>query len=235
VKICAIIPVHNCERYIGAAIESVLAQTRPVDDILVVDACSSDGTNAVLDRFGERIRSVRLARSGPNLALNEGVARTNAEILTFLDADDLWLPEKNERQSQVLAADPSAEAIFGAVRQFVSPDLLKAGKAARMWDAQPGVSKITLMIRRAAFERVGRFDESLSVVDFVEWYTRAATSHLRAVMLEEVVTLRRRHDANVGIVKRKEQRREVLLSLKRHLDRRRQEDVRPPISASATS
>jgi hypothetical protein len=156
-------------------------------------------------------------------------------FLTFLDADDLWLPEKNERQSQVLAADPSAEAIFGAVRQFVSPDLLKTGKAARMWDAQPGVSKITLMIRRPAFERVGRFDESLSVVDFVEWYTRAATSHLRAVMLEEVVTLRRRHDANVGIVKRKEQRREVLLSLKRHLDRRRQEDVRPPISASATS
>ena len=234
-KICAIIPVYNCERYIGAAIESVLAQTRPVDDILVVDACSSDGTSAVLDRFGDRIRTIRLARSGPNLALNQGVARTSAEILTFLDADDLWLPDKNERQSQVLAADESAEAVFGAVRQFVSPDLLQTGKTAVMWDAQPGVSKITLMIRRAAFERVGWFDESLSVVDFVEWYTRAATSRLRVVMLDEVVTLRRRHDANVGIVKRKEQRREVLLSLKRHLDRRRQDDTGLPVSGAATS
>jgi glycosyltransferase involved in cell wall biosynthesis len=221
VKICAIIPVYNCERYIGAAIESVLAQTKPVDDILVVDACSSDGTSAVLDRFRDRVRTIRLARSGPNVALNEGVARTSAGILTFLDADDLWLPYKNERQSRALADDDSVEAVFGAVRQFVSPDILETGKSA-MWGAQPGVSKITLMIRRAAFERVGRFDESLSVVDFVEWYTRAATSRLRAVMLEEVVTLRRRHDANVGIVKRKEQRQEVLLSLKRLLDRRRQ-------------
>ena len=234
-KICTIIPVYNCERYIGAAIESVLAQTRPVDDILVVDACSSDGTSAVLDRFGDRIRTIRLALSGPNLALNQGVARTSAEILTFLDADDLWLPDNNEQQSQVLAADESAEAVFGAVRQFDSPDLLQTGKTAVMWDAQPGVSKITLMIRRAAFERVGWFDESLSVVDFVEWYTRAATSRLRVVMLDEVVTLRRRHDANVGIVKRKEQRREVLLSLKRHLDRRRQEDTGLPVSGAATS
>jgi glycosyltransferase involved in cell wall biosynthesis len=222
VKVCTIIPVYNCERYIGAAIESILAQTRPVDDILVVDACSSDGTSAVLDRFGDRIRTRRLTRSGPNLALNEGIAHTSAEIITFLDADDLWLPYKNERQWQVLAADDSAEAVFGAVRQFVSPDCFKTGRGATMWDPQPGVSKITLMIRRTAFERIGPFDESLSVVDFVEWYTRAATSRLRAVMLEEVVTLRRRHDANVGIVKRKEQQREVLLSLKRLLDRRGQ-------------
>lgn len=222
VKICAVIPAHNCERYVAAAIKSVLAQTKRVDDIIVVDDGSTDSTAAVLDRFAGRIRIIRQNRYGATRALNAGIALTSAEILTFLDADDLWLPQKNQRQYEALVADRAVEAVFGAVQQFVSPELLRDDEPAPLQEPQPGISKITLMIRRSAFDRIGLFDESMKVADFVEWYTRAAHAGLRTLALDEVVALRRLHGANIGIVRRDEQAQEVLISLKRLLDCKRE-------------
>ena len=124
----------------------------------------------------------------------------------------------------MLASEPDLEAVFGSIRQFATPDL--DAKAVREYivpdGAQPGISKNGLLIRRAAFERVGPFDERLTASDFVDWYARANVLGLRWRMLPEVVALRRHHPGNASRVLRSRVQDETLQALKRSLDMRRQ-------------
>jgi glycosyltransferase involved in cell wall biosynthesis len=101
--VSVIIPAHNAEAFIGDTIESVLAQTRLPAEIIVVDDGSTDGTAATIQRFGSRIRLLRQENRGVTNARNAGAAAARGEWLAFLDADDLWLPTKLERQLEVAA------------------------------------------------------------------------------------------------------------------------------------
>ena len=85
---------YNCERYVAQAIESVLAQTRPSDEIIVVDDGSTDGTSDVLRNFDGRIRTIFHRNRGPGGALNVAIAASSGDAFAFLDCDDLWTPEK---------------------------------------------------------------------------------------------------------------------------------------------
>ena len=219
-RISAIIPVFNCERYVGEAVESAMRQNRKLDEIIVVNDGSTDGTANVLASFGERIQVVTQLNSGTPTALNAGLSVATGDVLTFLDADDLWSVEKTKLQCEILAEKPSIEAVFGMVRQFVSEDIIRNIGSPRPARApQSGVSKITMMIRRTSFERVGGFNEAIRFAEFVEWYTRATAASLSMFVLDRVVALRRIHGANQGILKRKEQVRQTLHSLKQMLPR----------------
>ena len=92
--ISVVIPVFNGERYIAAAIDSVLSQTRPADEVIVVDDGSSDSTAAVLLSYGGRITVISQPNRGGADATNQGVAAARGAVLSFLDADDLWTPCK---------------------------------------------------------------------------------------------------------------------------------------------
>lgn len=219
-KVSVLIPVYNTERYVAAAIDSVLAQTRPADEVIVVDDGSTDGTSEVLAGFGARISVLRQPQSGPGSALNRGIARATGDFLSFLDADDLWLPDKLRLQCDALLRDPSLDAVFGNVSQFVSPELEQDASAPPN-SIQAGIGKGTMLIRRAAFERIGLFDPSLRVIDFPDWYARALALGLQTRVLPEVVMLRRRHSSNLGRREREQQRCELLFALKRALDLRR--------------
>ena len=222
-RISTFIAVYNAERYVASAIESVLAQTLPAHEVIVVDDGSTDGTGEVLRRFGSKIRCLSQQNSGPARALNAAMAVSAGDAFAFLDCDDLWTPEKLEIQSATLASDPNLEAVFAYAQQFVSPDL--DPEIARKYVVpdrpQPGIHKNTLLIRREAFERIGRFDESLKASDFVEWYARASVLGLRWRMLKQVVTLRRQHPGNAGRRLRSKQHEEILWSLKSSLDKMR--------------
>jgi glycosyltransferase involved in cell wall biosynthesis len=222
-RISTIMPVYNVERYIAAAIESVLAQTMPSDEIIVVDDGSTDGTPDVLRTFADRIRIISQRNCGPSHALNVGIAESTGDALAFLDGDDLWLPEKLLIQNAVLSRVRDLDAVFGFARQFVSPDLDPAvARECHIPDRpQPGITKNTLLIRRSAFDRIGHFDERLTACDFVDWYARASVLGLRWRMLEQVVMLRRHHSGNTGRLLRSKQHDEILLSLKNSLDLRR--------------
>jgi len=223
VRISTIVTVFNYERFVGEAIESVLTQTRKVDEVIVVNDGSTDGTAAVLAAFEKHINIINQPNSGEPAALNAALSIATGDVLTFLDADDLWNVDKTKTQCEILTHHPSVEAVFGMVQQFVSEDSLQGSGTARPCrPPQPGVSKITMMIRRASFERVGAFNEAVRHAEFVEWYTRAVTASLRTTMLDRVVAMRRIHDRNKGIVNRREQSRDTLYSLKQMLSRRRQ-------------
>jgi glycosyltransferase involved in cell wall biosynthesis len=221
--ISTLLAVYNMERYVAQALDSVLAQTRRSDEIIIVDDGSTDRTPEVLQSYAHQVRVIRQTNTGPSRALNVALAAASGDAFAFLDCDDLWLPEKLHIQCGALLADKTLEAVFGAISHFASSDL--DSETVRSYilpeGPQPGISKNTLLIRRTSFERIGRFEEEDRVTDFVDWYARANVLGLRWRMLPEVVALRRHHPGNTGRRLRSKQHNEILQALKRSLDMRR--------------
>lgn len=98
VCVSVIIPTYNRARYVAQAINSVLAQTVTPEEIIVVDDGSTDNTQEVLKRFGDRIRYISQNNAGPGIARNTGIKSSQNEYIAFLDSDDLWEPNRLERQ-----------------------------------------------------------------------------------------------------------------------------------------
>src|SRR5262252_5932775 len=121
--VSVIIPVFNCERYVAAAIESVLKQTTQPEEVVVVDDGSTDDTPRILAALSPRVTFVRQPNCGAATAINRGLEAASGRIFCFLDADDLWLPDKVARQLDWLTSYPNTEAVFGHVQQFFSEDL----------------------------------------------------------------------------------------------------------------
>ena len=109
--ISVVIPTYNRARLLGEAIESALAQTRPPDEIVVVDDGSTDATPEVLARFASRVRAVRQDNAGEAAARNRGVAEARGEWIAFLDSDDLWEPDALERLEAASHTHPDAGLI----------------------------------------------------------------------------------------------------------------------------
>jgi glycosyltransferase involved in cell wall biosynthesis len=212
-RISAIMPLYNTQDYICEAIDSILAQTCPAGEVIVVDDGSTDGSAGLVERYGSAIRLLRQAHAGSAAAINRGLAASTGDTIAFLDADDLWDRKKLEIQGRALAQDPGLDGVFGLVQQFAAAELPRT--------PQPGISRIGMLASRSAFARFGLFDEAMRTADFVPWYTRAVALGLKAEMLLEVVAYRRIHAANTGVVRRNEQQQENLIGLKRALDLRR--------------
>jgi glycosyltransferase involved in cell wall biosynthesis len=113
-RITALINTHNYARYVGEAIDSVLAQNVPPDEmeVLVVDDGSTDDTAAVVARFGERVRYVRKENGGQASALNVGFAEARGEIIAMLDGDDVWRANKLRRVLEEFSAHPEAGMVY---------------------------------------------------------------------------------------------------------------------------
>ncbi len=199
-RISVVIPVRDGERYLGAAIESVLGGTRPPDEVVVVDDGSRDAGAAVAEAFGGPVVVMRRPATGIAAAVNAGIAAAGGEFVGFIDADDLWAPAKLERQSAALAEDPRLDAVFGLAREFYSPDLPAAERERIVLRAgeHPTRMRGTMLARRELLDRVGPLDESLTVGEFVDWHSRAEGLGMRSAMLEELVLHRRLHATNQG-------------------------------------
>jgi glycosyltransferase involved in cell wall biosynthesis len=221
--VSVVVPVHDGERYLGAAVDSILVQTAPPSEVIVVDDGSTDRTPAVVTAYGARVTAMRLPKGNTSTALNRGIARAGGEYLAFLDADDLWLPDKLAQQVGVLDDRPDVDVVFGMVQQFVTPeaDPQLARRIQCPAAPQPGILRSAMLVRRAAFDRVGPFDERLGVAEFVDWYARALGARLGVHMLDAVVAHRRLHGANKGIRDGLAQRENCLDILKASLDGRR--------------
>lgn len=92
ISVSAVVPTYNRAHLVGRALESILSQTYPAEEIVVVDDGSTDGTEGVVRGFGERVRYVRQENSGGARARNRGVNESRSEWVGFLDSDDMWTP-----------------------------------------------------------------------------------------------------------------------------------------------
>ena len=117
IRVSAIVPVYNGAATVGRAIESALDQKFEGLEVIVVDDGSTDSTGERLKQWGDRIRVVRQANSGPSSARNHGVRVAAGEYLAFLDADDEWMPGK---LSKMIGALESARGAALAYSNFVS-------------------------------------------------------------------------------------------------------------------
>lgn len=104
-NISVVVPCFNAAPYLGQAVDSVLAQTFPPAEIFIVDDGSTDGSLEIAQRFGPPVQVMRQENSGPSAARNRGISCAKGDWIAFLDADDVWEPEKLERQSDAARPD----------------------------------------------------------------------------------------------------------------------------------
>jgi glycosyltransferase involved in cell wall biosynthesis len=217
-RVDVVIPVRDGAPYLAAAIESVLAQTQPAARIVVIDDGSQDESAAIAERFGAPVTVLRRPAAGAPFALNAGIAASDAPVVAFLDADDLWEPRKLELQLDLLARRPDVELVFGHMTEFLD-GVVKGGEARA--SAIAGVGKSTLLVRRTTLDRVGVFDESYAVIDFPEWYSRAQAAGVVEHLIPDVVARRRVHGNNVSLRRKETANAEYLRMARAAVLRRR--------------
>ena len=205
IEVGVVIPAYNAEAFLGATLESVLGQTLRPAKVVVVDDGSHDGTASVAQRFGDRVALVRQQNRGVAEARNAGVAHARTEWLAFLDADDVWLPRKLERQAQV-AAD-GCRAVFCALQAMErggTPLPFRSGPVAlgldallRHSEAIPQGSSSTLLVRRDHFDAVGRYDSRLATMADWDLMLRLRLAGPFGYV-DEPLVLYRRHGGNMS-------------------------------------
>ncbi|MBK9120619.1 MAG: glycosyltransferase [Phycisphaerales bacterium] len=186
-RVAVVIPTFNRAGLLPRAVDSALAQTAVAQcDIIVVDDGSSDDTPKVAARYGDRIRYVRQANAGLAAARNAGIAATTSEFIAFLDDDDLLMPDSVERRLVAFARWPMAVIIAGRALDRTSEGELRPRPLAGVpleapFDFVPHLMEDnfvcvpTVMIRRAAVERVGPFRHGLRRAEDYEMWGRVAT------------------------------------------------------------
>jgi len=165
--VSAIIPAYNAETYLAESLDSALAQTYPNLEVVVTNDGSTDGTADILRRYGDRIKVVHQSNQGLPAARNAGIAAARGQWLAFLDSDDLWDPEKIQRQAEhfrdgvdVVHSDCRVMDGHGEVTHAVFP------RAITPVECVPSnllrhnmVFVLTAVVRRTAHKAVGGFDE----------------------------------------------------------------------------
>ncbi|MCC6961256.1 MAG: glycosyltransferase family 2 protein [Dehalococcoidia bacterium] len=194
--VSVIIPVHNGAEFIETALESVFAQAHRPLEVVVADDASTDATAALVESFPEVIQLLKLSRCGVSAARNAAVAASNGEWLAFLDADDLWLPDKLHVQLQAAGEHPDAAVFLGGKR-------IRVEDSARDWYTGPAHGEQLVsyepsvwLVRRDAFERVGQFDTARTIGEDTDWIVRAKDAGLRVHVCPEVLCERRIHGRN---------------------------------------
>lgn len=220
--VSVVIPVYNGERYLVAAIKSVLAQTYTPLEVIVIDDGSTDGTASLAGGYADAVRYVRQENQGTSAARNHGVQLAQGEFIAFLDADDLWTADKLALQMDAFCKVSALEVVFGQVQQFHSPELSQAERDRIACPSAPmaGYIPSAMVTTRSAFNQVGPFEADLPTGEFVSWFARLKEMNIRTHVLETVVAYRRLHLGNKGRAQQ-QYKKEMLRSLKASLDRRR--------------
>lgn len=203
VTVTAIIPVHNGRAFVGDAIRSVLAQRawfQAVEwDLVVVDDGSTDGSAEVAQSLVGPSRVVSQPQRGPAAARNAGLARATGAFVAFLDADDLWPPERTDVLLRRLLGDPGLDAALGRVR-YVDLDGSE-GRDMPFEDPQERTISFvhlgTGLYRRELLVALGGFSEDLRFSEDHDFFLRVREAGRRFVVLPDVTLEYRLHAANM--------------------------------------
>lgn len=219
--VSVVIAVRNGERYLAAAIASVLAQEYRPLEIIVVDGRSDDRTAAIARSFAS-VRYVLQSSAGVANAYNLGIAMAAGELVAFLSHDDLWTPDKLRRQVAYLLEHPSVQCVTARVRFFLEPGCaLPPGFRAELLEGDSvGHIMETLVVRRSLFGVVGTFDPALSTAEDVDWFARVKDAAIATAVVPEVLLQKRVHDANLSL-NAPENDRNLLSVLKQSIARKR--------------
>jgi glycosyltransferase involved in cell wall biosynthesis len=176
-RVSVIIPAYNAAATIAGTIDSVFAQTVRDFEIICVDDGSTDATLSIVKHYGERVRLIEQANSGPAAARNNGARNSPGEYLAFLDADDVWAAQFLERSVAALDADPTLSLVYCncalADSEGVPIDTTLVGSGfdhapslqellTRLWPIMPSAA----LVRRSAYDACGGYRDALKGASF---------------------------------------------------------------------
>ncbi|MFW6059577.1 MAG: glycosyltransferase family 2 protein [Phycisphaeraceae bacterium] len=225
-RVSVIIPVYNGQRYLAEAIESVLNQSRPPDEIIVVDDGSTDGTAQIVQGFGDRLIYAHQEQAGVSAARNHGLRLATGDLVAFLDADDLLLPTRFETQVAAFQAHPGIGICDAVTRNFWSPEIpeeerAKGHLAQRSNKEGIGTHISTWLFRRDVLRKVGGFDETMRYGEDTDLFVRCRDAGVTRHTLDQELSLRRLHRDNVTARPDSAQADDTFNMFKRILDRKR--------------
>jgi glycosyltransferase involved in cell wall biosynthesis len=207
-EVAVIIPCYNAASCLARALDSALAQTLRDSRIFVIDDGSTDQTDAVLRSYASRIVRASQPHAGQAAARNHGIRLSNSPYVAFLDADDEWLPEKLERQIEILKRDPQIGLVYSdcstsgtgpdAGSHFARVGIQPSGRVFERFLDSCNVFTPTVIVRRECLEDVGVFNESLPVCeDFNLWLRIAAK--WKVAVIPEVLAIRHRRAGSLSL------------------------------------
>lgn len=215
--VSVIIPTYNRAAFLGAAVESVRAQSWPDVEIVIVDDGSTDDTEAVVSALGAGIRYIKQRNAGPAVARNRGIHETQADLIAFLDTDDRWLPEKLALQVDILQRYPSVALVCADMSVENDQGMMQVQSnfdrrgLKRFFDQLCGrpiphapqrlleinfVNTSTVLVRREVLQALNAFDARLRYGEDLELWLRIAARHDIACV-PSVQEIRVEHATNV--------------------------------------
>lgn len=184
-NISAVIPVYNRETTIRRALDSVLRQTLPPDEIIVTDDGSVDGTPEILKSYGSAIKIIRTANRGVSAARNTAIDRSSGTWIALLDSDDEWLPHKLEMQAEYLGRHPGLKICqsgeiwirngrrVNPMKKHLKPEGDIFFPSLKMCLVSPSA----VIFQKLMFESVGGFDEDLPVCEDYDLWLRISLNY----------------------------------------------------------
>lgn len=182
-RVSVVIPTYNCAKFLGRTIDSALRQTYRDFEIIVVDDGSTDGTQALVAAYEESVRYVYQPNQGASAARNAALSRASGEFIAYLDADDLWRPDKLSRQVEFLDAHSTCGFVHTEVSVIDEQDTvlhtcfnqdtkrpIPQGQCVRDLLLRSHIQTLTVVERRTAFDDAGKFDPRLPIAqDYLHW------------------------------------------------------------------
>jgi glycosyltransferase involved in cell wall biosynthesis len=199
-----VIPAYNSEKYVADAVKSVLQQTYVSREVIVVDDGSTDGTAAALKPFSDVVRYLHQTNRGEPAARNLGIRNARGEYIAFVDADDLWLPEKLARQMAYLAAHPNCAFVYTDMSTFdehgvIDPSVkvrfhltFPTGNIFRPLFYETLFGSGSMVFRKDCVEKTGYFDEEFLVGSDYEMWLRLAR-HFEGGVVDMPLLMYRQH------------------------------------------
>ncbi len=219
--VSTILPVYNGAAFLDETIRSILDQTYTAQEIIVVDDGSTDASAVVAAGYAG-IHVIKQPNAGVAAARNAGAAAASGDYLCFIDQDDIWLPDKVERQVQGLTEFPEPGYCITDYTFYLSPGVPLPEWCPADWLDRPlvGYTPSALMIERALFRNMGYFDTTLPVGSDTDYFFKLKDAEIRCVHLETVLVRKRVHNANQSEHKAL-LKRDIMEAVRRSIHRQR--------------
>ena len=212
-----VVPAYNAEATIAEALASITDQSVPPDKIIVVDDGSTDASATVAETFDPRITVIRQENAGPGAATTAGAAACQCRVLAFLDADDIWLPNKMAVQLAELDKCGGPTILGARMRQF--RDGMQDEGSGKIQD---GLTRSTMVLPAKIFDAVGPFvDPYERRGDLIDWLGRARHMGIEVKVLKSILALRRIHPGSLSYGRNQELDKAYLLAARAALLRNR--------------
>jgi len=224
IQISVVIPFYNGASFLKEAVESVLSQGIEDMEIVLVDDGSTDDSVEKINQIKDaRIKIMRQENAGAATARNNGVKLATGKYISFLDADDIWAPNKLKLQLAEIEKEVGINMVYGQVKEFNDESVLSGLAIKPEEKTFVGYSPIALLISKEDFLKVGEFQGKFKVAEFIDWYDRAKHLGLKELVLPDIVAYRRIHSGNVDRLRRADVKQYVAV-LKEALERRRKNE-----------